>query len=113
MDNKLESDLCVCPGCDEESGAGHGASDHLGHRFCYSCHLAGCSGVAACCLEPECGCTDGWAIFNGDPDSDYLGVVQRCDSCRVFPNDEEAWRAAMAAGYLVDGEGTVIRLPSS
>ena len=57
-------------------------------------------------------CTDcsgvGWAIFN-EEEPDTPGDVQRCDTCRILPNDNAAWKAAAQAGYLVDADGNIIR----
>lgn len=52
LDDDEELELCGCPDCDEESGAGHGCSDNDGHLFCYVCTLAGCSDAESACVDP-------------------------------------------------------------
>lgn len=55
LEDEEELELCGCPDCDEESGAGHGCGDNNGHLFCYVCTLAGCSETRSECSEPGSG----------------------------------------------------------
>ena len=107
-----DPDRCACPGCDEDSGAGHGSGDNDGHLFCNVCELAGCSEDQAACDEPCDDCAGkGWDIFNEDPDTGELGDIQRCDSCLLLEDDDTAWAAARLAGYVVDADGNVLSHP--
>jgi hypothetical protein len=111
-DESVTREGCACPACDEESGAGHGAGDNDGHRFCYTCELAGCSEESVHCGDDQlCGCGGkGWEVFNEDPEAGVLGQVQRCD-CEILPDEEAAYDSATAAGLLVDAEGNVLARP--
>ena len=40
----------------------------------------------------------GWDVYNEDPEAGYLGEVQRCDTCKMFATENEAWAAASASG---------------
>jgi hypothetical protein len=63
---------------------------------------------------PDCAGV-GWDIFNAPyPSFDIGGEIQRCDSCEVFPGDEEAAYAACESGYSWDfssGRYIVIGVP--
>ena len=71
--------------------------------------------------DPDCDlCAGrGWANCNGDnsflpvedDEIDLAETIQRCDLCEVFTTDQEAWEAARAAGWEIDGHGRVVSAP--
>ncbi|HEX3557010.1 MAG TPA: hypothetical protein VIA62_27610 [Thermoanaerobaculia bacterium] len=50
--------------------------------------------------SPDCDCA-GWDIFNADPETGYLGEIQRCDTCDRLPDDDAAAELARAQGFVV------------
>jgi hypothetical protein len=48
----------------------------------------------------DCDCA-GWDIFNADPETGYLGEIQRCDTCDQIPDDDTAAELARAQGFVV------------
>jgi hypothetical protein len=64
--------------------------------------------------DPRCACEGtGFLVMNEDryDTGEALGELQACDTCNIFPTDEDAADAARAAGYTVNDEGLVLSEP--